>query len=149
MLWFFQKTESYWTVRQKMRNPIIRLLQFEQILAAQISMWCKRIKELKKLRQWLAYSSLAYKSSWILITSLDQLDSDNFPGPLGNKFWTKSINTWFCPKINLYQIIFSACLLAHSAVCSDMYKKIFSITIDSYLSIPFHQYWLMEYLMLQ
>ena len=30
-------------------------------------------KEVKKLRQWLAYSNFAWKSSWILITSLDLL----------------------------------------------------------------------------
>ena len=33
----------------------------------------QRIKELKKMRQRLAYSSFAWKSSWILITSLDLL----------------------------------------------------------------------------
>ena len=33
----------------------------------------KRIKEVKKLRQRLAYRSFACKSSWILITSLDLL----------------------------------------------------------------------------
>ena len=32
---------------------------------------CQRIKEVKKLRQRLGYSSFAFKSSWILITSLD------------------------------------------------------------------------------
>ena len=31
----------------------------------------QRIKELKKLRQHLACSSFAYKSSWIMLTSLD------------------------------------------------------------------------------
>ena len=31
----------------------------------------KMTKEVKKLRQWLAYSNFAWKSSWILITSLD------------------------------------------------------------------------------
>ena len=38
----------------------------------------KRIKELKKLRQQLAYSSFACKSSWILITSLDFYISSQF-----------------------------------------------------------------------
>ena len=56
----FQMTISLWV------PPLYRESSLENPL-----LWLKRIKELKKLRQRLAYSSFGCKSSWILITSLD------------------------------------------------------------------------------
>ena len=60
---YYYKLKVRWGIFKK-KCQVISFLEF---------WWTffERIKELKKLRQRLGYSSLACKSSWILITSLD------------------------------------------------------------------------------
>ena len=56
---------------KKISEPNIWQPDQSLLISEEIKIEVKRIKELKKLRQRLAYSSFACKSGWILLTSLD------------------------------------------------------------------------------
>ena len=85
----------------------------------------ERIKEVKKLRQRLAYTSLACKSSWILITSLDLFDNLKS----GGKKFAKSI--FRVKKFRIRNIIFFHGKLRKPPFCLGVFPILWRKKIPS------------------